>query len=55
MLDTPGPGMDLPFVEDPQLRLQKWGANLQTNTLNLESDLLGLSRKNNHDNVNHNF
>ena len=52
MLNTPGPGVDLPFIEDPQLRLQKWGANLQTNTLHLESDLLGLSRKNNRDNIN---
>ncbi len=51
MLNTPGPGMDLPFSEDPHIRLQKWGANLQTNTVNLESDLLGLSRKQNRDNI----
>ena len=25
--------------------MQKWGANLQTNSINLESDLLGLTRK----------
>ncbi len=49
MLNTPGQGMDLPFMEDPQIRLQKWGANLQTNTVNLESDLLGLSRAYNRD------
>ena len=49
MLNTPGQGMDLPFMEDPQIRLQKWGANLQTNTVNLESDLLGLSRVYNRD------
>ena len=24
MLNTPGQGIDLPFFEDPQLRLQKW-------------------------------
>ena len=35
MLNTPGQGMNLPFSEDPQIRLQKWGANLQTNTVNL--------------------
>jgi len=51
MLNTPGPGVDLPFVADPHLRLQKWGANLQTNTVNLESDLRGLTRKQNRDNV----
>jgi hypothetical protein len=45
MLDVPGAGMDLPFVEDPQVRMQKWGANLQTNTVALESELLGLTRK----------
>ena len=51
MLNTPGPGMDLPFYEDPHMRLQKWGANLQTNTVNLESDLRGLSRTQNRDNI----
>ena len=44
-LNTPGPGLDLPFVEDPQLRIQTWGANLRTNTVNLESDLRGMTRK----------
>jgi hypothetical protein len=48
-LDTPGQGMDLPFVEDPNIRMQKWGANLRNNTVNLESDLRGLSRKLNRD------
>ena len=43
-LNVPGPGMDLAFHEDPQLRLQKWGANLHNNTVNLESDLHGLTR-----------
>jgi hypothetical protein len=43
-LNTPGPGIDMPFYEDPHLRLQKWGANLTTNNLNVESDLLGLTR-----------
>lgn len=56
MLNTPGQGIDLPFLEDPQIRLQKWGANLQTNTVNLESELLGLSQKYNRNlptNTNH--
>ena len=44
LIDTPGPGINLPFYEDPQLRLQSWGANLQTNTVNLESELIGLGR-----------
>ena len=49
MLDTPGPGMGTAFFQDPQLRLQKWGANLKSNTTNLESDLRGLTRKTNRD------
>jgi hypothetical protein len=49
MLDAPGPGVGTAFFEDPQLRLQKWGANLRTNTINLESDLRGLTRKSNRD------
>jgi hypothetical protein len=44
-LDVPGPGSNLPFVEDPSLRLQKWGANLQTNAVNVESDLLGMTKR----------
>jgi hypothetical protein len=49
MLDVPGPGMDLPFWEDPQIRMQKWGSNLQDNYVNLESDLFGMTRKTNRD------
>lgn len=48
-LDTPGNGLDLPFFEDPQLRLQGWGANFRNNNVNLESDLLGLTRPMNRD------
>lgn len=48
-LNTPGQGMDLPFIEDPQMRLQGWGANLRTNTINLESDLFGMTRPLNRD------
>lgn len=54
MLNTPGQGDDLPFMQDPQLRLQKWGANLRDNAINLESDLRGLTRPLNRDLVNQN-
>lgn len=50
-LNTPGPGDKLPYVEDPQMRMQFWGANLMTNTVNLESDLRGLTRKMNRDGI----
>ena len=48
-LDTPGPGVQLPFMEDPQIRMQKWGANMWSDSTNLESDLMGLGRPLNHD------
>jgi hypothetical protein len=54
-LDVPGPGINLPFFEDPQLRLQKWGANLQTNTVGLENDLFGLTKKLNCDSLGNNY
>jgi hypothetical protein len=43
-LETPGPGSSLSFFEDPHMRLQRWGANLRTETINLDSDLRGLTR-----------
>jgi len=49
MLDVPGPGANITFMEEPQIRMQKWGANLRENTVNLESDLLGMTRKYNRD------
>jgi hypothetical protein len=36
-------------MDDPFIRLQKWGGNLMKNTVNLESDLFGLSRNLNRD------
>lgn len=53
-MNVPGIGINMPFQEDPQIRAQKWGANLTTNTLNLESDLRGLTRKYTRDDVNEN-
>ncbi len=50
-LDTPGPGVNLPYLEDSQIRMQKWGANLMTNPINIESDLRGLTRHLNRDNI----
>ena len=45
ILDTPGNGADPCYMEDPQIIIQKWGGNLRTNTINLESDLLGVNRQ----------
>ena len=60
ILNVPGNGSNPCFMEDPQIIIQKWGANLRTNTVDLESDLLGVNRdlnrdclgKNNYENYN---
>jgi len=44
-LNQPGNGSSPPFMGDPQILLQKWGANLRTNTINLESSLIGMDRR----------
>ena len=44
-LDVPGNGPKPCFMEDPFVRLQRWGANLMTNPVDLESSLLGLSER----------
>ena len=51
MLNVPGNGSKPQYMEDPFIRMQKWGGNLQTNTINLESDLRGLTRKINRDDI----
>ena len=50
-INVPGNGLDVPFINDPQLRMQKWGANLSTNKVNIESDLRGQTRQLNRDNI----
>jgi len=45
MLNVPGNGNKPAYVEDPYIRIQKWGANLRTNCIGLESDLRGLTRQ----------
>ena len=46
-INVPGNGIKPCFMLDPAIRMQKWGGNLRTNKVNLESDLLGL-----HENLN---
>lgn len=54
MLDVPGNGLKPCYMQDPYMRMQKWGGNLMTNTINLESDLKGLTRSANKDCLNEN-
>lgn len=44
ILNVPGNGDKPYYMEDPQIIPQKWGGNLRTNTINLESELLGANR-----------
>ena len=53
-LNVPGPGDVLPYIQDPQMRLQKWGGNGMNNMVNLESDLRGMTRKMNRDSIGEN-
>ena len=44
VLNVPGNGTKPCFMQDPFIRMQKWGANLQTNSIHLESELMGITR-----------
>lgn len=44
ILNVPGNGDKPCYMEDPQIRIQKWGANLRTNVINLESELMGVNK-----------
>ena len=45
VLDVPGNGDNMPFIMDPQIRAQKWGANLYTDFTDVNSSLLGIDRR----------
>lgn len=49
VLNQPGNGDRPCYMEDTFCRLQEWGANLRTNSINLESDFRGLTRSLTHD------
>ena len=51
VMNVPGNGETPYYIEDPHIRIQNWGANMRTNSINLESDLLGVNRKLNRDNT----
>ena len=38
-LDAPGPGVQVGFIENPHIRLQRWAANVYTDQLGLENEL----------------
>jgi hypothetical protein len=49
MLNVPGTGNRPDFIADPQIRLQKFGANLSTNVVDINSNLLGVDKQLNRD------
>ena len=49
IMNMPGNGEHPAYMADPQIIIQKWGANLRTNSINLESELLGVNRPLNKD------
>jgi hypothetical protein len=51
VLNVPGNGDTPAFMEDPHIRLQRWGGNLAQNPLAIEDDLRGMTRNLNRDNV----
>jgi hypothetical protein len=53
-LDVPSNGSEMPYHDDPHIRLQKWGANMMTNSIKIEDDLRGLTRKLNRDTLEEN-
>ena len=59
MLNTPGIGCKPCYTSDPQARLQKWGGNLRyvpgSHQIDIDSDLIGLTRKLTHDCTNKGF
>jgi len=44
-LNTPGNGVHNPYIDDVSIRLQGWGANMYTNTIEIDSNFKGLDRK----------
>jgi len=45
MLNVPGNGTRPYYIEDPHIRLQKFGANISNNITNVNSGLKGLGRQ----------
>jgi len=48
-LNVPGPGDKPLYMEDPYVRAQMWAGNIMTNSIDIETELFGLSRKLNRD------
>jgi len=54
-LNVPGNGISPHFYADPHIRLEKWGANLTSNSMNINNELSGITRKLNRDCIQENY
>ena len=54
IMNVPGNGLTPYYMEDPYIRLQKWGGNLQTNVIEIENSFRGMNRPLNRDCVKEN-
>jgi len=43
-LNVPGTGTSPFFIEDPNIRIQKWAGNLHTNMVDIDSNLKGIGK-----------
>lgn len=50
-LNVPGNGVNPSFINDPYIRMQKWGGNLSNNIVNIENDLRCSTRNLNRDDL----
>lgn len=44
VLNVPGNGLDVPFVQDPHVRMQLWGANHMKDIISVENSLKNIDR-----------
>jgi len=48
-INTPGNGLNLPYIDDINIRLQKWGGNMQTHGFDVEQELKGYRKTEKYD------
>ena len=44
-LYVPGNGPNPKYIEDPNIRIQKWGGNLWTQSIDIDSNLKGINKR----------
>ncbi len=49
MLNVPGNGTRPDYIVDPHIRMQKFGANISSNIVDINSELLGINKQLNRD------